>query len=402
MINKNKTIGLILAYTGTSYGMNLQAFATQYIIESLGYKTEIIRIKPVPFPFMFDRYLPIYLFKLLLNKIKLKFKKTNNLDEIHKKNIKERIIAAQRFREKFLKNFSPIIENKFLTQYTKNHYYAVLIGSDQVWLPGFSFSRARTLSFAPKGVKRISYASSLGVSVYPKYCYHSAKLAWKNFDSITVREEEGKKIIKDICGINTKVDVVLDPTYLIPKGEWEKIIPFKSMMKEKYVLCFILGNNVQQQICARRFADCKKMKLISILSNESQSSVDTTFADQTIIGASPEDFINYIRGAEFVFTDSFHGIAFSLINNKQLFVYYRQREDATGSMSRQSRIDNILRTFDITDRLIKDTDIDWTNYQESFINYNAVNDILVKKRQLSKNILENILKEDLQMICLEW
>lgn len=392
MNRQNKKVGLILAYTGTSYGMNLQAFATQYIVESLGYQTEIIRIKHRFFPFMMDRYLPIHLFKLLFNKFKSKNRRKLELDEFHKKNFKERITAAQKFREKFLKNFSPIIKNKELSQYTQEHYFAVIIGSDQVWLPGFSFSEARTLSFAPDGVKRLSYASSLGVSIYPQYCYHSAKLAWEKFDTITVREEEGKKIIHEICGKDIKVDVVLDPTFLICKSKWEEIIPIKSLEKEKYVLCFILGNNVKQQECTRRFAKSKGLKLISILSNESQSCIDTSFADRTIIGASPEDFINYIRGAEYVFTDSFHGIAFSLINNKQFYVFYRQREDAIGSMSRHSRIDNILRTFNISSRLITDTEFDWTDYKDSVLNYSIINNIIAEKSQASKIILEKSLE----------
>lgn len=52
---------------------------------------------------------------------------------------------------------------------------SVLIGSDQLWIPGVGFGNFLSLRFVPDAVNKISYATSLGVSEYPKYCYPSSK-----------------------------------------------------------------------------------------------------------------------------------------------------------------------------------------------------------------------------------
>lgn len=388
-----KKIGLVVACKGSSYGMNLQAFATQYVIESMDYDTEILSFKKERNPFVYDRYLIVHLLNLLSKRIKGKLKKTNKKsnDPKHSENYKKRIIVAQEFRNKFLHNFTKGLSGQNLTSYVKDNYHAVLVGSDQVWLPGFSFTNSTSLFFVPDGVKKVAYSSSLGVSSYPTYCRHSAKKAWMRFDTIAVREDSGKKIIDDICEKQKDVKVVIDPTYLITKESWLDLIPYKQIIKEQYVLCFILGNNTEQQLCAKRFAEQKGLKLVSILSNESESPIDCTFADQTIIGASPEDFLNLIRGAEYVLTDSFHGIAFSVINEKQLFVFYRKRDDATGKMSRNTRIDNIMRMWGLTDYIIANPKLDWSTASFNQIDYVTVSKVLEEKRKDCLEVLNNAL-----------
>lgn len=386
MKRKNNKIGLLLACHGSSYGMNLQAFATQYIIEKMGYDTEIINFKSgsgfkgISLDFGLFVYLAKY-FLIDKNK-KQKIEKTVKSDELHFRNDQLRITAARDFRNRRLHNFTEFMSFADLKDYS-SRYYAVLIGSDQCWLPGFSFGRRNTLKFVPYGVRRISYGTSLGVDKYPWYCVNSSRKTWKSFDSISVREEEGKAIINKICGEDVHVEVVLDPTYLILRDEWLSLIPFEKKVEGKYVLSFILGNDVKQQELVRQFADFHKLKLVSILSNESTSPIDCTYADQTIIGATPEEFVNLIRGSEFVFTDSFHGIAFSVINQKQFFVFYRKRDDAKGSLNRNSRINNILRIWKLEHRLIRDFSFNRRLCNIEDINYLKVQDLLIKMRDKS-------------------
>lgn len=392
-IDKNtKEIGLVLACWGTSYGMNLQAFATQYIIEYMGYNSEILQFRSAHIwnNIMTDIGLLAYIPQVILNKYK-KSRQNNEatIDEVHSKNEYLRIESAKAFRNKYLKNFTAQMNYKELQKYCLK-YTSVLIGSDQGWLPGFSFGITSSLRFVPKGINRLSYATSLGVSSYPKYCYSSSRKVWNTFTRISVREQEGKDIIDTICQNEVDVKVVVDPTYLISKKEWDLLIAKKRLIQEKYVLCFLLGNDIKQQLFAKDFAEKKGLKLISILSNESTTEIDTTFADQTIIGAGPEDFVNYIRGAEYVITDSFHGIAFSIINERQLFVFYRKRADAKGKMSRNSRIDNIMRLWGIENRIISDYSVD-NAIKTPEINYHHINEILEKKRLDSMNYLSEAL-----------
>lgn len=389
----NNKIGLVMACTGSSYGMNLQAFATQYIIEKMGYETEILQVKPDPSikNVPLDYGLLFYLPKTWIQH-KINTKKEIELisDEIHKKNDDMRIEAAQLFRDNHLHNFTKKMYFDELQEYCKK-FAAVLIGSDQCWLPGFSFGRKNSLRFVPDGVKRISYSTSLGVSSFPWYCYHSSRKVWRSFSSVSVREEEGKKIINDICGKDFPVELVVDPTYLLSRDEWLNLIPYVKEQNEKYILSFMLGNNVSQQKYIKRFAERKNLKLVSILSNESVSPIDMTYPDEVIVGASPEKFINLIRGAEYVFTDSFHGIAFSVINQKQFFVFYRKRDEAKGKMSRNSRIDNIMRMWGLSNRIINDIDLRTDKSEASLIDYIAVNKVIDEMKSKSFDYLKKAL-----------
>lgn len=370
-----KIIGLVMAYQGSSYGMNLQAFATQHVIEKMGYDTEIIQFKPssslkgIPFDYGLLYFLPKH---WIGHKIAKKHDQNLLADEIHKRNDDLRIEAARSFRANYLHSFTKEMTFDELTSYTRK-FSAVLIGSDQCWLPGFSFGRRNSLLFVPENVQKVSYATSLAVSSYPRYCYHSSRNVWRRFAHISVREEEGRNIIKKICGNDFPVEVVVDPTYLISENEWKEIIPFDRKVEGDYVLSFMLGSDKLQLECVRRFADSKKLKLVSILSNEGFSDIDMTYADKVIVGASPADFINLIRGASFVFTDSFHGIAFSIINQRQLFIFYRKRAEDNKKTSRNSRIDNIIRMWGIENRLLKDPEIEWDTYAYQDINYDKVN-----------------------------
>lgn len=379
-----KKIGLCLAFKGQNYGMLLQAFATQQIVKRLGYETEIIDYQRTNLKHIrFTPYLLVFYWKQLLNKLTNR-KKVIELDECHKINLEKRKEKAEEFRQEHLEN---IIKCIGIDELEKNaeKYDGVLVGSDQQWLPDVAFSNFRTLRFVPDHINKISYATSLGVSTYPHYCKSSAKNFLERIDYCSVREQEGKNIINSICNIDVKV--VLDPTYLFTKEEWLDLIPSRKMFEYPYLFCYFLGNSDQQKQKARKFADKNNLKIVSILSNESTSDLDLTYADFVVSGASPEDFINWIRGAKFVFTDSFHGVAFSIINEKQFYVFYRRRLDS--KTSRNSRIDNILRTFELNNRLILDQQ-DISN-NENIIDYHTVNEILNDKRARSLHFLKNAL-----------
>lgn len=384
-----RKIGLVLSYKETNYGAQLQAFATQYIVESFGCETEIIEY----FPKKWDRHVVLcrgllsYLYHSFVFKKRVN-KHTVSDDPLFIKNKQEREMQYKSFINRRLHNIVKVSGYTELEAKGKD-YDAVLIGSDQKWLPGFSFGNLTSLRFVPDNVRKISYATSLGVSEYPKYCWPTSRNAWRRINYLSVREEQGAAIIKQICGEKTNVQVVLDPTYLLTNIQWEQLIPVKRMHEKPYILCYFLGNDENSKIMARHFADEKGLALVSILSKESYSPIDQTFADELIIGNSPEDFVNWIRGAEYVLTDSFHGTAFSIINEKQFFTFYRKRKEAT---SRNSRIDNILDKLGLKDRLVlPGIEHDYMCHVGQ-INYAMVSAVVDKERELSISFLEKALQ----------
>ena len=390
-MQKKNIIGLVLSYKETNYGAQLQAYATQVVIESLGFQTEIIDYTPK----RGDRHIVIcrgllqYLYQQYRYKRLAKVHADSD-DPVFQKNKKERIEQYKAFIERRLLGIVKVSGYKQLVSCGKK-YDAVLIGSDQKWHPGFSFGNLIPLRFVPDNVRKISYATSLGVSEYPKYCWHSAREAWRRVDYLSVREQQGADIIKQVCGNDISVKVVVDPTYLLTKQQWEELIPIEQKSKENYVFCYFLGNDEKSKMIARAFADQIKLKLVSVLSKESYSPIDQTFADELVMGNTPEDFINWIRGAEYVFTDSFHGTAFSVINEKQFFIFYRKRKEST---SRNSRIDNILAKWDLSNRLVgSDADASLLVNAKD-IDYERVTSIVEKERADSLAFLTKALTFD--------
>lgn len=384
-----KKIGLVLSYKETNYGAQLQAFATQYLIDSFGLQSEIIEYSPK----RGDRHIVLsfglfsYLYHSFIFRKRVK-QHTVSDDPLFIRNRQEREKQYKSFIKRRLHDVVKVSGYSELEAKGKE-LDAVLIGSDQKWLPGFSFGNFTSLRFVPDNVRKISYATSLGVSEYPKYCWSTSRKAWKRIDFLSVREEQGASIIKQICGEDTNVQVVLDPTYLLTSTQWKELIPVKEMREKPYILCYYLGNDESSKIIARRFADEKGLPLVSILSKESYSAIDQTFADELVVGNSPEDFVNWIRGAEYILTDSFHGTAFSIINEKQFFTFYRKRKEAS---SRNSRIDNILDKLGLKERLVlPGLEHDYMCHV-SEINYAIVSAVVDKERNHSLSFLKKALQ----------
>ena len=385
MDEKKRKVGLLLAQ-GTNYGALLQSYATQECVRRLGFETVIINYKQ-SIRDLFRTEIEVFYHILKSHIGKNNKKPIQVLDDLHKNNKQGRVIAQKKFLDERFLNRMFFSDYKSLCSFGET-LSAVLVGSDQTWLPGALFGVTRSFRFVSNKVRRISYATSLGVSNYPRYCWRNARKVWKSIDYLSVREEQGKKIIQQVCG-NIPVSVVCDPTYLFTKEEWLELIPFERVEEERYVLCYFLGTDTKLFNVARNFADNKGLKLISILSCEVATEGDSTFADRLVTGAEPKDFVNLIRGAEYVMTDSFHGTAFSVINEKQFFLFYPQRNYL--KQSRNSRLDNIVKMWGVEDRLIQNKEIDWDNTTISPIDYSVVTKKVLAKRQESLDFIKKAL-----------
>lgn len=343
-----KKIGLCLAYQGTNYGMLLQAYATQQVIQSMHYATEIIeysndkRMTQVA-NLLRTLYLPIFRRPALK---RLQRKVLRACIPGFKMAYERQWRATAHFRTKRLTGFTRYRGFEAL-QAGSRSYHAVIVGSDQQWPPAICYSDVKTLRFAAPGVRRVSYATSMGVSSYPHYVRARARDFLSRMDHISVREESAKRIIASL--VANPVTVVADPTFLLTRAEWETHIPSAAPRQAPYVLCYFLGGNPAHRRAARDLKSATGLRLVAIRNVESYSPLDGEFADEVIEGATPEEFVNLIRHAEYVCTDSFHGVAFSLITNRPFSAFYRT--SSRHPDSRNSRIDHILNRFGVKGRL---------------------------------------------------
>lgn len=385
---KNK-VAIVSCYFKHNYGSMLQAYATQKILDDMGIENETINIdNNIDFSKGKKRY---YVSQILnFNFVKTKFgmiklKIDKKLNKELGKNISIRDKKYEQFKEVF-RLTNPYSTYKELTQACEENYRSVIVGSDQLWLPVNVVADYYTLNFVPQGVDRVSFSTSFGVSSVPEKYKESYKEFLKKIDYLSVREDAGKKIIKNLT--EKDATLVCDPTLLFNKEEWMVIQKEERVIKDKYIFCYFLGNNIEHRKFAERLREKTGYKIVSLNHCDEFVKYSDIFADEKPYDVGPAEFLNLIRNAEYVCTDSFHGTVFSLINNVKFFTF--RRYSNTSKISTNSRIDSLLDIVKLKDRLlVGNEDID--TQLEKIINFNNVNSILEKFRNESKDFLSTAL-----------
>lgn len=358
-------IGIITLNGYRNYGNKLQNFALQKFLESLS-----CNINAETIWYTKDNYIlntkmlnTKNIRRFIFNRHEYRKYINNNIylhDVIREYNIKK-------FSDKYIKTVYDYEVKKDLNE----RYDYFIAGSDQIWNYWYRNLDVEFLQFADKN-KRISYAASFGVSeVISKYKKTIAD-GLKNMNFISVRENVGAKIIKDLTGKD--VPVLIDPTLLISKNEWEKIKERPVWYKdEKYILTFFLGNmpeKVREYLI--NLSNKYKFKIVNLMDKE---NID-------YYCSHPSEFLYLIDNATLIFTDSFHATVFSILMKKPFVV---SAKDASG-MNMDSRIDTLLSMFKLESRKIsKDNNYEITDPME--IEYPDVEAILDRERQRSKEFL---------------
>lgn len=189
-----------------------------------------------------------------------------------------------------------------------------LTGSDQVFNPLRNEEERKVfyLDFIPSGTKKIAYAASFGVNAVPEDKKNEISEYLKSFDFISVRENSGVGIVKDLTG--QTASEVLDPVFLNDANFWRKIVaPYKKKFKN-YLFYYRLMNSAESDAAARKIAKEKKLKLVVMTDGFLKWHADNVLRD-----VGPKEFLYLMDNADYIVTDSFHGVAFSLVFEKQFY-----------------------------------------------------------------------------------
>lgn len=254
-----------------------------------------------------------------------------------------------------------------------------IVGSDQVWNPNISkdLMLAYFLDFGGKNVTRVSYASSFGLSewiISDNGVNNHIKDLLNSFKGLSVREKEGQVLCEREFG--RKPTIVLDPTFL--NLEYNDIVGNCKPRKE--ILCYKINKTADFWTYAPAIG--KELGLPMALLNYNLPHKDFKYC----FPPSLKTWMRRIAAAEFVLTDSFHGVAFSIINRKQFAVILNHND-------RDSRLINVIRLFKLEERMFNSveemvTDKRWKKQ----IDYEAVSLILDKEREKSRQYLLDALK----------
>lgn len=373
-------IGACLEIKNNNYGSMLQSFATQKMMDEYGIQYELLNYK--------KKYTPLFVLKSiprLLNKVIWQEKiNENQKKRFLKRNpelmsdVKKRSRAYDQFRESYFNH--PVVTyygySKLKEESKK--YSAFITGSDQLWSPSGLPTNFYNLMFTYEDAVRISYASSFGVKKIPWYQRGRTRKFLDRIQHVSCREESGREIVKELTGRD--VPTVADPTILFNGEEWKELLPIDRVQEGKYIFSYILGTDKKYRDEVLKLSKETGLPIVSI---HQYVDADLDFGDISVTDAGPAEFVDLIRNAEYVCTDSFHGSVFSILCHRKLVIFNRYSDNS--SASKNTRIDNLCGKLGLSNRrfsgdIIKDAKGD--------IDYSTIDNILEDIRRESKDYLE--------------
>lgn len=351
-----KKVGIITITRGQNYGNKLQNYAVQEVLRKLDCtpvtivnKTRRGGTNRLSIVQRLKKLSPVYIYRVARTRINTSLYikdsahsiiqsliwKRRNKDKI-KNTVNKRIGNFAKFTEKHIaeSNFSITANNYSIEELILFDYF--VCGSDQIWNPFYpQNSLIDFLQFAP-AEKRIAYAPSFGVSHIPEHKKEIYKKWIREIPHLSVREEKGAKIIKELTGRDA--EVLVDPTLMLSDEEWMAIAEKPDFdVPDKFILTYFLGNQSRKyKKFIQKQAENLHCKIINL--NEIRE-----FEHYCV---DPSGFIYLINKATLVCTDSFHGTVLSIIL-KRNFVVFDRVEDGH---SMGSRMETLLKKFGMEER----------------------------------------------------
>jgi hypothetical protein len=368
-----KKIATITFHASYNYGSNLQAYALQEYIKKLcnnDCKYNIINLRT---PIQQEMYKTCFEKEGIKNKIKRVIKAPEKKDLLKRK---------EKFEDFINQKLQVTKEYKFLEEIKDDNlsYDYYISGSDQLWnLKARDFDWANYLEFVKKG-KRISYAASFG----PK------KQTWNNeekerirkdlllYDYLSVREQGSFNNVKELTNIEPEINI--DPTMLLNKDEWMKIIDVNPLVNKDYIFLYNLKGEKEIIKIAKKVSKITQMPIV-VTQRTLRSEIFYGFEKR--FDAGPLEFLNLILNAKLVLSSSFHGTVFSILFNKPFYAI---------NGAKDFRISTLLEKMNLKNRTIEIDNVEEKCKKIYDIEFKEANALLEAEREKSKIYLKKALE----------
>lgn len=359
-------IGIITFHCSYNYGSALQTYALKTLLESNSYSVNIINFI---YKLDFEQY---KLFRVR-HYIKRPYKFLWDIIFYNKNKIRKINF------ELFAKRYFDLSQKKYFNykdmKELNDKFDTFICGSDQIWNLDCTkgVEPAYFLKFANKDKLKIAYAPSLAHVKFARNYNADLKEAIKDLDYISVREESTLPLIQPLT--EKKVNVVLDPTLLLDKKDYELIIN-QDKNESEYIFVYMLEYSAELVKYCNEFSNKKRIKVIYISNNKISG-----IKGKNAFGIGPDKFLKYIKEAKYIITNSFHATVFSIIFNKKFVTFTTKRSS--------SRMVDLLDKLGISERI----------YNEKFnidkdIDYDIVQKNLIDMRKSSLEYLRKALKRE--------
>ena len=368
-----KKIGIITTSNAINYGAVLQAYALRETIDDLTDEVvEIIDYCGNPILSGRNIYRSGKKMTWLINNLLI------FLNVGYRSSKRKLIESFDEFKKDKLKINGEVLKNKKEVENVLNLYSTLICGSDQIWNLNLVCDDVYFLNFH-SNFPKISY-NAYSASIAEKMSSEQEKYIISSighFNKISVREKKMAEHLKKISGMD--IQTTIDPVFLLTKEQWNKAIgESKIHILGDYVLIFMIShaksdNKIIDRIC--KFQTNLKKVVINL------HPFNYCKGDVYIRTASPEQFLELIKNASLIITDSFHATSFSIIFNK---TFYNIRRS-----NRNSRIENLYSVLEIPNRYV---DKEVQNEYLSELDYAKINEKIGKERFRSYEYLKKIVE----------
>ena len=342
-------VGVVTLF-GDNIGNKLQNYALLSLIREQGHAVETIRVQngtDLPHAETKKEFLKKFRLKRRLmsfqESFKYRYDRKNQRDGYlrsvnwgrhhNREELKaQRREAFSAFSEAYLSVSKAMLDGDRDNRSVSRAYDCFVCGSDQVWnrTKGVYF-----LNFAEEK-KRVAFAASFGISELPEYLRIAYKKWLEGIPYLSVREEAGAAIIRELTG--REAPVLPDPTLCLTAEQWKTIERKPDFAEGQYVLTYFLGNETNQyRRYIEAYAKAHSASIVNLLD----------LREPEYYAADPAEFVWLVRHARAMFTDSFHGTVFSLLFHTPFVVFDRME---SGGTSMGSRLETLLRMTDMENR----------------------------------------------------
>lgn len=354
-------IGIVTFHRALNYGAVLQAYALQKFLDSLNIDSCVVDYRSA---YMEHFYKPV---KANPVKDPLKFAK----ELLYFKKNKEKRKNFDLFIEQYIKTTGPIRSYSELEDLNE-HFDLFLAGSDQVWNWRWSgFDRTYFLDFADIS-KRYSYAASFGFDMVQENQQETYATLLNTFQALSVREKTGVEIIKKVTGRRAINHV--DPTLLLSNEDWNSLA--ETPGEKGYVLLYTLEKSEELENLAAQLAEERHVQVIRIV--DAIRKVDKYVCRGFM---SPAEFVGLFANASCIVTNSYHGLMFSCIFEKEFHLAYQKEKNAPNS-----RLMDFVTEYGLETRVFGTS----SYAPEKAVDYHKIQERLQDRRDESRNYLQGI------------
>lgn len=340
--DRKMRIGVLTFFRPINYGAVLQAYATSNIVlKKMGMESELI-----------DYRMPrieIYRKPFSINRIA----RCSNFKEKVISTIKDAIMMPLRSRQNrlfdnFIEKYLNVSKKVYYTyedlQKSCQDYDAFIVGSDLVWSPLMTdgLDPSFFLGFVDDSanIKRIAYAPSIGNTYLSDVQKDFFSKELKHLDSISVREQTSAKQLQELT--DKPVSTVLDPTLLTVSGDWNGVCSENTFFPNDYIFAFTLENSPDITNAANQLARRYDCEIVASGTKKPYKAKRVSYLRHYPCG--PSEFLNILKNARSVVTNSYHGCAFSLIFHKDFY--------CVPHSTRGIRMIDLMKSLDLSDRIV--------------------------------------------------